>query len=127
MRAPGDRDAGGGAAPLPEWKGGTVTPTQQGGVLALITPENADGGKVQTRPQLRSPWIVPAWLPFVGSARSPRGAPRGTTLQPWGCNDGAGHSSVENRIQFDPIHVNRLELAVITSREACHIHSGQNG
>ena len=40
---------------------------------------------------------------------------------------GAEHSSVENRIQFDPIHVKRLELAVITSREVCCIHSGQNG
>jgi hypothetical protein len=25
-------------------------------------------GGLQTRPQLRSQWIVPAWLPFVGSA-----------------------------------------------------------
>jgi hypothetical protein len=33
----------------------------------------------------------------------------------------------KNRIQFDPIHVKQLELAVITSREACWIHSGQNG
>jgi hypothetical protein len=55
------------------------------------------------------------------------GAARGTAVQPSGCNDGPEHSSVENRIQFDPIHLNRLELAVITSREACCIHSGQNG
>jgi hypothetical protein len=33
----------------------------------------------------------------------------------------------KNRIQFDPIHVKQLELAVITSREVCCIHSGQNG
>jgi hypothetical protein len=33
----------------------------------------------------------------------------------------------KNRIQFDPIHVKQLELAVITSSEACWIHSGQNG
>jgi hypothetical protein len=57
----------------------------------------------------------------------PREAARDTAVQPSGCNDGPAHSSVENRIQFDPIHVNRLELAVITSSEVCWIHSGQNG
>jgi hypothetical protein len=41
-------------------------------------------------------------------------------------HDGPEHSSVENRIQFDPIHVNRLELPVITSVGVCWIHSGQN-
>jgi hypothetical protein len=54
-------------------------------------------------------------------------AARDTAAQPSGCNDSAEHSVVENRIQFDPIHLNRLELAVITSSEACWIHSGQNG
>jgi hypothetical protein len=52
---------------------------------------------------------------------------RSPAVQPPGRNDGAEHSSVENRIQFDPIHVKRFELAVITSREVCRIHSGQNG
>ena len=33
----------------------------------------------------------------------------------------------KNRIQFDPIHVKQLELAVIPSREACCIHSGRTG
>jgi hypothetical protein len=33
----------------------------------------------------------------------------------------------KNRIQFNPIHVKRFELTVITSREVCWIHSGQNG
>jgi hypothetical protein len=33
----------------------------------------------------------------------------------------------KNRIQFDPIHVKRFELTVMTSREVCWIHSGQNG
>jgi hypothetical protein len=52
---------------------------------------------------------------------------RHRAAQPSGCNDGPAHSSVENRIQFDPIHVDRFELLAITSREVCWIHSGQNG
>jgi hypothetical protein len=40
---------------------------------------------------------------------------------------GPEHSSVENRIQFDPIHPDRFELPVITSGEVSWIHSGQNG
>jgi hypothetical protein len=55
------------------------------------------------------------------------GAARDTAVQPSGCNDGPEHSSVEYRIQFDPIHINRLELPVINSSEVCCIHSGQNG
>jgi hypothetical protein len=55
-----------------------------------------------------------------------RGAVRATAVQPPGCNDNVEHSAVENRIQFDPIQLNRLELTVITSSEACCIHSGQN-
>jgi len=43
------------------------------------------------------------------------------------CNDGREHSSVENRIQFDPIHLDRFELPIITSGDVCWIHSGQNG
>ena len=34
---------------------------------------------------------------------------------------------VENRIQFDPIHLDRFELPIITSGDVCWIHSGQNG
>jgi hypothetical protein len=55
------------------------------------------------------------------------GAARDTAVQPSGCNDSPEHSSVENRIQFDPIHIDRLELSVINSSEVCCIHSGQNG
>ena len=32
-------------------------------------------GGLQTRPQLRCPWIVPAWLPFVRSAFTARERP----------------------------------------------------
>jgi len=48
-------------------------------------------------------------------------------FQPSGCSDALEHSAVENRIQFDPIHPDRLELPVITSEEISWIHSGQNG
>ena len=77
------------------------------------------------------PTAVPAncscMAAICGLGHHPAGAARDTAVQPSGCNDGAEHSAVENRIQFDPIHINRLELAVITSSEACWIHSGQNG
>jgi len=79
----------------------------------------------------RAPNRVPRQLFLHGchlwARPSSRGAARDSAVQPSGCNDGAKHSAVENRIQFDPIHVKRFELAVITSREACWIHSGQNG
>src|SRR5215203_4776292 len=82
-------------------------------------------GRLQTRPN-RLPRELFLHGCHLCAGPSPRGG-QSTAVQPSGCNDSAEHSVVENRIQFDPIHLNRLELAVITSSEACWIHSGQNG
>jgi hypothetical protein len=45
-------------------------------------------------------------------------------LSTFECNAGRRHSSVENHIQFDPIHLNQFELPITTSGEVCRIHSG---
>ena len=84
------------------------------------------GGKAANAPPTGFPVNCSCMAAICGLSHH-RGAVSDTAVQPTGCNDGAKHSAVENRIQFDPIHVKRFELAVRTSREACRIHSGQNG
>jgi hypothetical protein len=83
-------------------------------------------GKAANAPPTGFPVNRSCMAAICGLGHHP-GAARDTAIQPSGCNDGSEHSAVENRIQFDPIHVKRLELAVITSGEVCRIHSGQNG
>ena len=70
-------------------------------------------------------WFLHGCHLWAGSSQ--RGAARAIAAQPSGCNDARSTLRSKNRIQFDPIHVKQLELAVITSSEACWIHSGQNG
>ena len=84
-------------------------------------------GRVANAPPTELPVNCSCMAAICGLGHPRAGAARDTAVQPSGCNDSAEHSAVENRIQFDPIHVKRLELAVITSREVCCIHSGQNG